>query len=206
MTPATLDVVVIDDHRVFTDLLALAIDGQPDLRCVAVANTVQDGLAKAAVYPFDVAVVDLQLPDGGGLSVIARLREIRPTARIVVLTGYPRADLMRQSLERGADAFLAKDGALPQILAGIRGGPAADRLPASGDEPAIDLTPREHEVLACMAGGLDARLIAHELGLSLHTVRDYIKALLAKLDAHSQLDAVVTADRLGLVSVGERFR
>lgn len=203
----TLNVMLIDDHRVFTDLLAAAVDAQADMRCVAVANTGRDGLAKAAVYDLDVAVVDLHLPDEGGLSVIERMRSLRPGARIVVLTGHPRRDLMREAIERGADAFLGKNGSLPDILECIRDArPQVQDGPDSGDVRDVGLTPREYEVLTLIAGGSDARRIARELDLSLHTVRDYIKIVLAKLDAHSQLDAVITADRLGLITIGERFR
>ncbi|MEV0133062.1 response regulator [Dactylosporangium sp. NPDC050688] len=119
--------LLIDDHRVFTDALAFALDAQPDLRCVAVANSARDGLAKAAVYDFDVAIVDLYLPNAGGLAVVDELRAMRPAALLVVLTGHPRADLAAAAHRAGADAFLAKDDTLNAVLGVLRGAPTPRR-------------------------------------------------------------------------------
>jgi DNA-binding NarL/FixJ family response regulator len=204
-----LPVLLLDDHRVFTDLLELSLGMQPDLHCVAVAHTAAQGLAKAAAVDFAVAMVDLQLPDADGLDVIARLRVLRPAARIVVLTAHPRADLAERALAAGAVAFLAKDAALAQILAAVRTADAQHRMvdatlrrsPADG----VGLTHREHDVLRHLGRGLHAGRIAAELDISLHTARDHIKAVMAKLDVHSQLDAVVSAQRLGLITIGSRY-
>ncbi len=203
-----LAVLLIDDHRMFTDLLALTLDMQDDLHCVGAAHTVQDGLQWAASEPFDVAVVDLQLPEGGGLGLIGPLLELRPAARIIVLTAHPRADLAQRALDTGAAAFLAKDGALEEILAAIR--------EADADHPMVcaaarsvpggpRLTHREWDVLRGLGNGLTAHQMAGSLGMSLHTVRYHIKSVMAKLEVHSQLEAVVAAERLGLIEVGHCF-
>ncbi|WP_225925373.1 response regulator transcription factor [Pseudonocardia abyssalis] len=193
-------VFVVDDHRVFAELLAMGIDAQPDLRCVGTAHSVTDAVDQARCLEFDVAVVDLQMPDGGGLTAIPRLLELRPGVRIVVLTAHPRPELVRLALQGGAEAVLAKDAPLAEILAAVRsrsGGHGAPVPPA-----AARLTPRELQVLAGLGRGLDATRIAAELGISVHTTRDHIRAVMAKLGVHTQLDAVVTADRLGIVLVG----
>jgi len=204
------DVLLIDDHRVFAQALACAIDAEGDLRCVATASSVREGLEKARVYAIDAAVIDLRLPDAGGLTALAGLRAARPAARLIVLTGYPSAAAAAEARACGAHAFLPKDGELRDVLAAIRGDDraasrAAPQRPGAAAAPtAPRLTPREHQVLSLMADGRDARRIARDLDLSLHTVRGYIKTVLAKLDARSQLDAVVAAAQLGLVSVGDR--
>jgi two-component system response regulator DesR len=206
--PSRTPVLLVDDHRVFTDLLEISLGMQPDLRCVAVAHTVHEGLAKAAATEFAVAVVDLQLPDGGGLELIPRLRELRPASRIVVLTAHPRADLAERAIAAGAVAFLGKDAALPRILEAVR--------TADADRPVVDahvrrpaeqivLTHREYDVLRELGQGRDATRIAAALGISVYTARDHIKAVMAKLGVHSQLDAVVSAERLGLITLGSRF-
>jgi DNA-binding NarL/FixJ family response regulator len=213
-TPATpagsreRGVLLIDDHRVFTDVLALALDAQPDLRCVAVAHSVREGLAKAAVYDFDAAIVDLNLPDSGGLSALSGLHRLRPHAQLIVLTAHPRADLAAAAYRAGAHAFLAKDDALHSVLGVIRGArpdPRRAQSARSSTTARPQLTPREHEVLAMLATGADARRIARDLRLSLHTVRDYIKAILAKLGVHSQNAAVAAATEVGLLTDGKRF-
>lgn len=199
-------VLLIDDHRVFTDLLALTLDMQPDLRCVGVAHSVADGLAAAAAVAFDVAIVDLQLPDGPGFGAIAPLLAMRPEARIVVLTAHPRAALAERAIALGAVAFLAKDGALAEILTAVRHASTeqlvicAELRHAAGAD--LHLTPREFDVLWELGAGSDAPRIAAALGISMYTTRDHIKSILAKLGVHSQLEAVVTAGRLGLIEIG----
>ena len=208
MHVTTTRVLVIDDHRVFTDLLALGLGLQADLECVAVAHTAHEGLAAAAATDFAVALVDLQLPDASGLDTIGRLRKLRPHARVVVLTAHPRPDLAERALAAGAVGFLGKDAPLARILAAVRTAdadhPVLDpALPVA--RPGVRLTPREHDVLRQLGLGLDATRAAAALGMSVATARGHIKSLLAKLDVHSQLDAVVSAERLGLISIGSRY-
>ncbi|MET7393785.1 response regulator transcription factor [Dactylosporangium sp. NPDC005572] len=202
MTPTTSlasrSVLLVDDHRVFTDVLAFALDAQPGLRCVAVANSAGAALATAA---FDIAIVDLQLPDGDGLDVVRELRARHPAALLIVLTGHPGPGLTERARAAGADAALAKDDALGSVLDAIR-----RAEPDAAPSAVPHLSPRERQVLALLATGAPAGRIAAELGLSLHTVRDYVKALLAKLGARSQLDAVAVAGRLGLLARPDRFR
>ncbi|HEV7711300.1 MAG TPA: response regulator transcription factor [Asanoa sp.] len=202
---ASLSLLVIDDHRVFTDTLALSLDLEPDLSCVATAQTAREGLAKAAAIDLDVAIVDLDLPDASGIDVVARLRELRPAVRSIMLTAHPRADLAERAVAAGAAAFLPKDTPLRTILSAIRTADPARPMVDVPRQPAIALTHREYDVLRQLAQGHDAHRCATALGLSLYTTRDHIKALMGKLSAHTQLEAVVAADRLGLISVGARW-
>ncbi|GIF45848.1 LuxR family two component transcriptional regulator [Asanoa ferruginea] len=200
-----LSLLVIDDHRVFTDTLALSLDLEPDLCCVATAQTAREGLAKAAAIEVDVAIVDLDLPDASGIEVVAELLALRPALRAIVLTAHPRADLAARALLAGAAAFLPKDAALRSILSAVRTADPAHPVVDAPRQPAIALTAREYDVLRQLAQGLDAHRCATALGLSVYTTRDHIKALMGKLSAHTQLEAVVAADRLGLISVGSRY-
>jgi DNA-binding NarL/FixJ family response regulator len=208
-TVAPLSLLLLDDHRVFTDSLALSLDLEPDMRCVASAYTARDGLAMAAAIDFAAAVVDLRLPDADGIEVIERLREVRPAARVVVLTAHPRADLARRAIAAGAVAFLSKDARLARIIDALRHAgaerPFVDPDPSYEPADTIGLTPREYDVLRQLGQGRDARRAAAALGMSVHTARDHIKALMAKLGAHTQLEAVVRAERLGLITIGSRY-
>ncbi|MBP8920732.1 MAG: response regulator transcription factor [Micropruina sp.] len=200
---AAVRVLVIDDHRVFTELLSLALDASPGTRCVAVAGSIREGLAKAAAHPFDVVVIDVRLPDGNGLDAVPQLLALHPGARILLLTAHPRADLAEWALRSGASGFLAKEEPLAHLLRAIEdarpGRPAISSALPVAPADAIGLTPREREVLTLLAQGHDSAAIARLLWLSRHTVRDHVKAVLTKLDAHTQLAAVVKATALGLI-------
>lgn len=202
-------VFLLDDHRVFAQALAVGLDSRPDMTCVSLAHSVRDALELATAVDFDVAVVDLQLPDGGGLAAIPGLLIRRPAASVVVLTAHPRADLARRAAAAGARGFFGKEAALEEIVSGIRaargdqGGLVG--LPVHDPAAHLGVTPREHEVLQALSRGLDAVRIAAALGISLYTTRDHIRSVMGKLGVRTQLDAVVTADRLGLVTVGAGF-
>lgn len=211
---ATTNVLVIDDHCTFADLLALALRGEPDLHCVGTAESLAEGVALVDELEPDVVVMDVQLGDGDGISATAELVARHPRIRVVVLTAHADRTVMRRASEAGACALLPKDGSLTEMLTALRtareGGFVVHprllkrlvtpvRPISTGYVP--PLTRREHDVLQLLADGLDARLVANRLGITLHTCRGYIKNLLLKLDAHSQLEAVAIANRSGLIRV-----
>ena len=196
------NIVVVDDHKVFAELLAMALSREPDLCCVGHAQSVSDG-----------AELDVQLGDGDGIAATAELTERFPDLRVVVLTAHVDQRLLQRAAAANACALLPKDGDLPDMLAALRtarrGGFAVHpdllrRLVGGAEVPAPrrpPLTQREQEVLQMLAAGLEARMIAQEIGISLNTCRGYVKSLLAKLGAHSQLEAVAIAMRHGLINV-----
>ncbi|WP_420115173.1 response regulator [Pseudactinotalea sp.] len=200
-------VLVVDDHRVVADLLAGALDGAPDLECVGVAADGPEALERAALTRPDVVLLDVRLPSVDGLALLRSLRAAHSDLRVNMLTGHPRPDLEREALAAGASGFLAKDGRLAHVLDAVRTAsparPARDPgLTSRAATAREQLTRREHEVLSVLAEGVDVRGIAGRLGLSIHTTRDHVKAVLAKLEVRSQLGAVAAATRLGMVRAG----
>ncbi len=214
--PRERTVLIVDDHRSFAEALGIAIDAEVGLRCVAIAETAADGLAAALRWRPEVVLVDLHLPDGHGHALVARLHEGYPGLHVLALTAYVDAETVAASAQLGICAFLRKECSIHELITAIRNaGPGPMVLdartlgemlrrttpPTSGtDAGGVHLTPREHEVLVLLAAAHDARAIARALGVSIHTVRGYVKALLAKLDAHTQLGAVVRARHLGLLA------
>jgi len=214
---AVTDVLVIDDHRTFTDLLALALRGEADLNCVGTAETVAAGIALADRLRPDVVVMDVHVGDDDGISATALLVARHPGIRVLVLTAHADQAVMRRASDAGACALLPKDGSLDEMLSALRtareGGfvvhpQLLKRLLGSARQISTGyippLTRREHDVLQLLAAGLDARTAAKSLGITVHTYRGYVRNLLVKLDAHSQLEAVAIASKGGLLSAKTR--
>jgi DNA-binding NarL/FixJ family response regulator len=215
----TTAVVLIDDHQTLLDLLSFAIEAEDDLTVVGTATTAKDGRLLVERTRPDVVLLDVVLPDVDGITAAAGLIESHPGIRVVILTASKDAALISRAAAAGAAGFVVKSGALAQVLDTIRAaragslivdpvvlatldptGRRSEREAAARDAwPRPVLTPRELEVLAALGRGKDARAIARELSITVNTCRGYVKSTLAKLDCHSQLEAVVAARRLGLL-------
>jgi DNA-binding NarL/FixJ family response regulator len=209
-------VLVVDDHQTFADLLEIAFEGEPDLACVGSAHSVAAGLSMVEQLRPDLVVMDVQLGDGDGVQATTTITARWPDVRVVVLTAHADASLMRRAADAGACCLLPKDGSLPELLTALRtarrGGfvvhPTLLKTLVS-DRPTPreyipPLSRRETDVVQMLAVGMDVRAIAEELGISLNTCRGYVKSLLSKLNAHSQLEAVAAANRHGLLSAPAR--
>jgi len=205
-------VVVVDDHRTFTDLLVIALAGLPDIECVgqaldaATADRLVDDLEP------DLVIMDVELGADDGIELSARLLARHDQLRIVVLTAHASRALVTRAADAGVCALLPKVGSLPNVLHALRtarrGSFVVDQsllqtLIVRGDEVAAcrhaPLSDRESEVLALLAEGVDARSAARRLDISIHTFRGHVRHVLTKLDAHSQLEAVAIAKREGLL-------
>jgi DNA-binding NarL/FixJ family response regulator len=221
MTPSatapatTTDVLVVDDHTTFSDLLAMALNAEPDFTCVGTAPGVAKALTMVDELRPDIVLMDVRLGDGDGIAATAELTKLYPRLRVVVLTANTDTTLLERAADAGACCLLPKDGSLPDMLRALRssrrGGlvvhPALlSALTAARPRRRSDflppLTRRERDVLRMLADGSDARTIAKDLGIAVTTCRGYVKNLLLKLNAHSQLEAVVIATNHGLVDVG----
>lgn len=213
-----LRVVVVDDHVTFTELLSLALRHEDGLDCVGTAKSVAMGLAMVDHLLPDVVVMDVELGDGDGIEATAELTGRHPDLRVVVLTARVDRSLMQRAADAGACCLLPKDGSLIETLHALRtarsGGfvvpPALlmrlmSRTPdrrSTSTAPLpvmVNLTDRERETLAALSEGLDVRRMAARLGISPHTCRGHVRRLLAKLGAHSQLEAVALAQKHGLL-------
>ena len=206
-------ILVVDDHTTFAELLTGALSQEPDLRSAGVASDVDSSIRLCRALRPDVVVMDYHLAGGNGVTASARILAEAPTTRIVMLTGDPSQHLMETAAGTGICAFLPKDGSLATLLQTIRSARrgtmivhpslltaahACRRPGPARNVPA--LTQREMEVLRLMAQGHSVGTNARLLNITPNTCRGYVKTILAKLGAHSQLEAVAVASRLGLLT------
>lgn len=212
--------LIVDDHQTFAQSLALALDAEADVRCVGAVGDADTALEAAHRLHPDVALVDVRLGEQDGLALAQRLVDAHPLLSVVMLTASTDPADIACAAGAGACGFVRKSGQLSEVLAAVRGARpgrllldssmvldlvalerrTVGRAGAAGRGPA--LTARERQVLELLGAGLDVHAIARRLGLRTSTCRGYVQHLLVKLDVHTQLEAVVRAVELGLLSVG----
>lgn len=202
---APLRVVLIDDETVIRPALAMMLDLETDLEVVGQAGSVEEGDRLVRSLRPDVAVVDLQLPDGDGLDLCTRLAEHAPDTRCLILTSHPRPGYLKRALAQGVQGFLAKTATGDQLAAGVRTVAAGRRAIdpdlaaetiSAGDSP---LTPREADVLEFAADGATIEQVARRAHLAEGTVRNYLSSAQAKLQAANRHEAVALARRQGWI-------
>jgi DNA-binding NarL/FixJ family response regulator len=210
--PPVVRVLIVDDHQMFADSLGHVLASENDLLVVGVAPSIAAAEALIASSSPDVVLLDHRLPDGDGVSAISSLHRIRPSAQIVVLTATASDRVLVAAMEAGAAGFIAKTQRLEDVLRGVRAAAQGEsvvsstllarllpRLRRQGSAAATQLTEREHEILGLLSRGLSNADIAGELTLSVHTVRNHVANLSAKLGAHSKLEVLAIAVRDGLL-------
>lgn len=205
-------VMVVDDHRTFTELLRLGIDARQGLSCVGWATSVPEAMTRLETQRVDVVVMDYRIGEEDGVHATRLVTQRWPECAVVMLTAYPTRTLMERAAVAGASALMPKDGGLTdllEVLTSARPGvfsvpPALLRiLVAAPEQLRTVLTPRELEVLRHLAQGHDVRRVGRDLGMTVNTARGHVKAILAKLGAHSQLEAVATAWHSGLLETDD---
>jgi len=189
---------------------------------IAEASCIQDALALVKTQKFQLAMLDLGLPDGSGVDVVQALRDKQPDAQSVVVTIHDDDDHLFPALQAGAFGYLLKEQPREQLAEQLhrisQGEPplspsiarrviqyfsAQSRLTPEGDmnntlTPHVQLTDRENEVLLRVAKGFTLPEIGLQLNLSRHTIADYVKQIYRKLNVSSRAEAALEAQRLGL--------
>ncbi|HEV7203485.1 MAG TPA: response regulator transcription factor [Jatrophihabitans sp.] len=211
--PMSIRVMIVDDHEVFSASLAMVLEAEPDLTVVGIAATAAEAVAKAAAIQPDVVLLDHRLPDGDGIALIAPLLALDPAPQVVMLTASTADHVLISAIEAGAAGFVDKSRSLGEVLSSVRSAAAGEasvspamlarllpRLRRRATDPAWTLTEREREVLTHLANGLSNAEIAQQMFVSVHTVRNHVANLSAKLGAHSKLEVLSIAIREGLIN------
>lgn len=202
---APLRVILVDDENLIRSALATMLSLEDDLDVRGEAATVADGVRLAGAEQPDVAVLDLQLPDGDGLEMASRIGEVSPATRCLILTSHARPGYLKRALAQGVLGFLPKTTSADQLARAVRSVAAGRRVIdpelaaetiSSGDSP---LTPREADVLEFAADGAAIEQIARRAHLAEGTVRNYLSSAQAKLQAANRHEAVAIARRQGWI-------
>jgi DNA-binding NarL/FixJ family response regulator len=199
-------VLLIEDHFLARMALHSVLSGHSQIGIIGEASDGEAGLAMYRELRPDVVVLDLRLPRVSGFDVINELRKEFPHVRIVVLSNYRGSEDIYRAVRSGAMAYLTKDAsgeellnAIQNVNRGLRYLPhvALDRL--AERMPAVELTPRESEVLACITQGCSNREIAEELRIAEKTVRIHVSSVLDKMGARDRTQATIYALQRGLI-------
>jgi PAS domain S-box-containing protein len=211
-------ILLVEDHASLREAVADLFDREPEFTVVGQAGSL--GEARTMLEGVDVAIVDLDLPDGYGGNLIKEMRNANPHAMALVLSGYSDRANIAQAVESGAAGVLHKSAGIEKVMEAVRRLRAGETLlpleqivellrfagsrreqEHEAREAIARLTPREKEVLNALADGLDGKEIAERLHISLPTERNHMASILAKLGVHSRLQALVFALRHGVVDI-----
>lgn len=199
-------IMVVEDHGVVRGGLVALLKTIPDFLVVAEAGNGRDAVDQFRKHRPDITLMDLRLPEMGGVEAITQIREDTPNARIIVLTTFDGDEDIYRALQAGARGYLLKGMSADELMEAIRtvhgGGkriPAlvAERLAERMGGPA--LTNRELDVLRLIVAGNSNRDIGKELSISEATVKTHINSILSKLDVNDRTQAATTAIQRGIV-------
>jgi DNA-binding NarL/FixJ family response regulator len=206
-------VLVVEDHTMVAQGLLALLDGEDGIEAVGHASTLATAYDAVRELEPDVVLMDFRLPDGDGVSAARRIRDEHEDVQVVMLTGAGDDSVLAAAVDAGCAGFVTKDGRVDEVVRAIRAAAAgevsipSERLGAllanlsRRRHPPSGLSTRELEVLQLLATGASTSEIVDLLVLSPHTVRNHVRNILAKLGAHSKLEAVAIAAREGIVSL-----
>ena len=214
--------LIVDDHALFRRGLEMVLAAEDDIELVGEASDGTEAVQKAGESLPDVVLMDIRMPKFSGIEACRAMKEVAPSAKIVMLTISDEEEDLFEAIRAGASGYLLKDIPLDEVadvVRAVHGGQslinpsmAAKLLTefatlAKRDEeeqrveqvPAPKLTDREMQVLKLVARGMNNRDIAKELFISENTVKNHVRNILEKLQIHSRMEAVMIAVREKLI-------
>lgn len=200
--------LIVDDHPLFCDAMAMTLSGPVGIRQVETARTLESALLRMAQPPVpDVVVLDLNLPDVNGLDGVMRMRQARPDVPIIVVSSLDDLRIVRGALTAGATAFLPKHAERQEICDAFstlaRGEVHAsrkvlDNAVTTSSEAAVQrlalLTRQQTRILQLVCAGLMNKQIAYEMSIAETTVKAHVTAIMRKLGVQTRMQAVLLAN------------
>jgi len=219
--PDPIRVLIVDDHALFRRGLEMVLAEEPDIELVGEASDGAEAVEKAGEALPDVVLMDIRMPKSSGIEACRAMKEVAPSAKIVMLTISDEEEDLFEAIRAGASGYLLKDipyDEVADVVRAVHGGQSlinpsmaaklltefAALAKRDGEEraqevPAPKLTDREMEVLRLVARGMNNRDIAKELFISENTVKNHVRNILEKLQIHSRMEAVMIAVRENLI-------
>jgi DNA-binding NarL/FixJ family response regulator len=207
-TPNRIRLLAVDDHPVFRQGITGLLVDQPDLQLVAEAGNGIEAIQQFRSHHPDITLMDLQMPEMGGLDAMIAIRGEFPEAKIIVLTTYSGDVQVLRSLKAGARGYLLKNTLHKNLLETIRAVHAGKKTlsPEASFELAEHstddaLTPAEMEVLRLIASGNANKQIADILSITEETVKGRVKNILSKLNANDRTHAATIGLKRGIIEL-----
>jgi two-component system, NarL family, response regulator DevR len=209
--PGTVRVFLLDDHEVVRRGVADLLESEPDLTVVGEASTAAEALARIPAVRPDVAVLDVRLPDGDGVTVCREIRSQLPDLRCLMLTSFADDDALFDAIMAGASGYVLKQirgtdlvGAVRTVASGQSlldprtTAQVLERMRSATEQkgPLAELSEQERTVLALIGEGLTNREIGERMFLAEKTVKNYVSHLLAKLGMQRRTQAAILATEL----------
>jgi len=213
--PASIRVLIADDHEIVRRGLRMTIQGEPDMELVGEAQTGRQAVELVERLHPDLLLLDIQMPDMDGIQAARSIRSLHPELAILVLTSYHDDAQLYAALRAGVSGYLLKDIGGDDLVQAIREAAAGrpqlhpeiaqrlmERMPAPTD-PFDQLTPRELEVLKLIGRGLSNKEVGLALTVTEVTVKGYVSAIFAKLHVADRTQAALLAVKYGLISASD---
>lgn len=213
--------MIADDHGLMRQALRYVLENESDMIVIAEAIDGEQAIDYTSKLRPDVVIMDIQMPKLDGIAATKKIKKIAPETMVLVLTAFDDSEYILGILEAGASGYLTKNVIGREI-------PSAVRAVISGDSMLSEmvmkrllkyalryptkkialkhgdvLTSTEITILRLIAQGASNKTIAGKLNLTLNTVKKYIMCIFEKLEAHSRTEAVLNAQRAGLISINE---
>ena len=221
----TIRVVVADDQGMVRSGFSILLNAQPDIEVVGEASDGTEAVSVAGESLPDIVLMDIRMPKISGIEACRAIKEVAPSAKIVMLTISDEEEDLFEAIRAGASGYLLKDIPLDEVAEAVRsvhGGQSLINPSMAGkllsefatlakrdaEEERVQhvaapkLTDREMEVLKLVARGMNNRDIAKELFISDNTVKNHVRNILEKLQIHSRMEAVMVAVRDKLIELG----
>lgn len=199
-------ILAVDDHPLFREALRAVIASQPDMLLVAEAASGAEAFEQFREHRPDITLMDIRLPDSSGIEAMIAIRSRFPEGRVILVSTYQDDLEIRSGLLAGADGHILKTmhprelvSTIRRVYAGRRWVPPLNSDDFTAEASGSDLTSREVEVLARVAGGKRTHEIAQLLFVTENAVKDHLKQAMRKLGARDQNNALNIAARRGFI-------